>query len=114
MLTASFRFAIAVGVVASSLLALHVAEAHGEDARPLADAHQARGVVKGFGPERRSVSIAHEAIPGFMAAMTMSFDAASADQLRELAVGDRVRFSFAVTGDGRRVLASIVRETPPR
>lgn len=70
--------------------------------------YSARGVVKAFTPDHKSVDIAHEAIPGFMAAMTMSFEAREPKQLQPFAVGDRVNFTFEVK-DGRRVLLAIVK-----
>jgi protein SCO1/2 len=71
--------------------------------------YSSRGVVRGFAPERRLVFIAHETIPGYMDAMTMSFEARSPAQLAGLAVGDRVTFSFVATDDGRRLLNAIAR-----
>jgi Cu/Ag efflux protein CusF len=88
--------------------------AHGSPARPLAgdskDSHATRGVVRGFGPDRVYVNIAHEAIPGFMAAMTMSFEPREPSQLEGLAAGDRVVFAFVEHEDGRRVIERIARE----
>lgn len=72
-----------------------------------AERWDARGVIERFGPERKSVSIAHEAIPGYMGAMTMSFEPRDPDQLARLAIGDRVSFTFTDTDDGRRVIESI-------
>jgi len=69
--------------------------------------HDARGVVQSIAKDRSSVTIAHEAIPGFMPAMTMAFEARSPDQLAGLHEKDRVVFSFTVTDDGRRLLDSI-------
>jgi Cu(I)/Ag(I) efflux system protein CusF len=69
----------------------------------------ARGVIERFGPERKSVSIAHEAIPGYMGAMTMSFEPRDSDQLARFAIGDRVSFTFTDTDDGRRVIESIAK-----
>lgn len=72
-----------------------------------AEVWSARGIIKAIDAARGTVTIAHEAIPGFMGAMTMSFEAASAEQLRGLAIDDRVRFSFTAKG---RVLRSIVKD----
>ncbi len=66
----------------------------------------ARGVIKAIADDRTSLDIAHEAIPEFMPAMTMTFAARPA-QLRGLAVGDRVRFTFEQTDDGDLVVRSI-------
>lgn len=71
--------------------------------------YDARGVIKSFGPGRAYVNIAHEAIPGFMPAMTMSFEPGSAGAaLDGLTVGDAVAFSFTVEDD-RYVLTKIAR-----
>ena len=46
-----------------------------------------------------SVLIAHDEIPGFMAAMTMAFDVADRTAAARLRVDDRVRFKLLVTAD---------------
>jgi Cu/Ag efflux protein CusF len=71
--------------------------------------HATRGTIKAFGPERANVSIAHEAIPGFMVAMTMNFEPRAAEQLAGLAVGDEVDFSFEAAAEGRWRLVTIRR-----
>ncbi|MBL8943333.1 MAG: copper-binding protein [Myxococcales bacterium] len=55
------------------------------------------------------MSIAHEAIPGYMGAMTMSFEPKNTEQLARFAIGDRVSFTFTDTDDGRRVIESITK-----
>lgn len=72
--------------------------------------YSTRGVVRSFGPERRFVNIAHADIPGYMAAMTMSFEPRTASQLAGVNVNDRVVFAFTATADGRRLLNSLTRE----
>lgn len=89
----------------SSLVPLEPAQA--DD--PQTTVYRTRGVIKSFDAQRHTVMIAHEAIEGFMGAMTMSFESKSSDQLQGLAVNDRVRFSFAVTADGRRIIESIAK-----
>lgn len=94
------------------LLALLSGAAAGElvprDAQ--AESHYAAtGRVVSFTADHNTVSIAHEAIPGVMGAMTMSFTARAATQLAGLSVGDRVRFTFTVTDDGRRLLDAVER-----
>ena len=62
--------------------------------------YDARGVIKSFGPGRAYVNIAHEAIAGFMPAMTMAFEPGSVGAtLDGLTVGDPVTFSFTVDDD---------------
>jgi Cu/Ag efflux protein CusF len=69
--------------------------------------YNARGVIQSIAKDRSSLLIAHEAIPGFMPAMTMAFDARSPEQLAGLHEKERVNFSFTVTDDGRRLIDSI-------
>lgn len=75
--------------------------------------YKATGAVKSFGPARAFVNLAHDEIPGFMKAMTMSFHPGSADPLAKLSVGDRVRFELTVTDEGRRVLLWIEERWAP-
>jgi Cu/Ag efflux protein CusF len=76
-----------------------------------ADEHYStHGVVKSFGPKRAYVNIAHEKIPGYMEAMTMSFEPRTADQLGGVDVGARVAFTFTASGDGHRFLDRITKE----
>jgi Cu(I)/Ag(I) efflux system protein CusF len=69
--------------------------------------YHAAGTIKSFGPGRAYVNIAHEEIPGYMGAMTMSFWPQRGEQLDGLATGDHVEFEFTETEDARRLLASI-------
>ncbi|AKV00500.1 hypothetical protein AKJ09_07163 [Labilithrix luteola] len=75
-----------------------------------AETYSTRGVVKSFGDGRRYVNIAHDKIDGYMAAMTMSFEPRTPEQLQGIDVGDRVSFTFAATEDGRRVLTVIKKD----
>ncbi|MBK6460053.1 MAG: copper-binding protein [Myxococcales bacterium] len=70
------------------------------------DRYVTRGIIKSFGKSRRYVNIAHDDIPGYMAAMTMAFHPARPEQLLGLEVGDRVEVAFVEQGD-RRILESI-------
>jgi Cu(I)/Ag(I) efflux system periplasmic protein CusF len=72
--------------------------------------YQTRGVVKSFGPDKKFVNIAHETIPGYMAAMTMSFEPGTPTQLDGIAAGDKVSFSFSSSDDGKRVITAIKKE----
>lgn len=99
--------ALALGALAAPATAVTFAEtAHA--AAP--EVHQARGVIKAFGADRKSARIAHEKIEGYMPAMTMPFEARATDQLAALAVGDKVRFTFTATDDGRLLLDAITKE----
>jgi len=70
----------------------------------------ARGTLRGFGPSRGYVNIAHEEIPGYMGAMTMSFEPQKPSQLDGLAVGDRIAFDFFESEDARRILTRIEKQ----
>ncbi|MFO0626297.1 MAG: copper-binding protein [Polyangiales bacterium] len=97
------------------VLGLALAAAGAVTARgPAAQAQQAavyatRGVIRAVADDRRSVRIAHEAIPGFMNAMTMTFTARNAAQLQGLGPADRVTLRFTATPDGQLLLDAITR-----
>lgn len=99
---------LGVGVGVAGLASARAAPASKSELR--ATSYRATGAIKSFGPGRAFVNIAHDDIPGFMKAMTMSFHPGSADQLAKLQVDDRVRFEFTVTDEGRRVLAWIEKQ----
>jgi Cu/Ag efflux protein CusF len=92
---------------ASALVVLALATSAALAADPQYTAH---GVVKSFGPKHAYVNIAHEKIPGYMEAMTMSFEPRRPEQLDGLDVGAKVSFTFTATGDGHRVLDAIAKE----
>ena len=64
---------------------------------PRQEVYEVKGVVREVNPAENSLTIEHENIPGFMPAMTMSFAVKDPTLLREVAVGDRVKFRLAVT-----------------
>jgi protein SCO1/2 len=61
--------------------------------------YQVKGVVREVLPDRKTVKIAHEKIPGYMAAMTMDFSVTNAAELNGLQPGDLVSFRMSVTDD---------------
>jgi Cu(I)/Ag(I) efflux system protein CusF len=56
-----------------------------------------RGVVQKVVADDRRVVIAHDDIPGFMRAMTMSFEVRNPALLAHIKAGDRVRFTLEKT-----------------
>jgi protein SCO1/2 len=62
-----------------------------------ADHYDTRGVVRGFSPDRSTIEIQHENIPGFMPSMTMPFVARDPKQIADLKIGDAISFRMAVT-----------------
>lgn len=71
-----------------------------------AKVYSTRGTLKAFGPDKKYASIAHENIPGYMSAMTMSFEPQNPTQLDGLNAGDKVEFSFKPEG-GKHILTAI-------
>ncbi len=59
--------------------------------------YAAHGVIQKIPADRHFVTIAHEAIPGYMAAMTMDFPVKDANALNGLAPGDVVNFQLVVS-----------------
>jgi protein SCO1/2 len=59
--------------------------------------YDTRGVVRGFSPDRSTIEIQHENIPGYMPSMTMPFVARDPKQLADLKTGDAISFRMAVT-----------------
>jgi Cu/Ag efflux protein CusF len=79
-------------------------------ARAGSEQYKAHGVVKSFGPKHAYVNIAHEKIPGYMEAMTMSFEPRRPEQLDGIDVGAKVSFTFTASEDGHRVLDAIAKD----
>lgn len=65
------------------------------------------GVVKSIDAADKSILIKHEDIPGFMPAMTMLFELKDAEQVKGIAAGDKVTFTFSNEGNGRLVIQAI-------
>ncbi|MRG96139.1 copper-binding protein [Polyangium spumosum] len=71
-----------------------------------------RGKVRAIGEKKDNITIAHEEIPGYMKAMTMMFEVAKPDLLRDVKIGDEVSFTFS-DRDGRLFVESIA-PAPPK
>jgi protein SCO1/2 len=86
-----------------------------------ARSYQVRGIVRGFAPDRSTVSIEHEDIPGFMPSMTMPFSVKDEKEIANLKIGDGISFRMTVTDNDlfldqvKKIPASEVRvaEPPP-
>jgi protein SCO1/2 len=59
--------------------------------------YSAHGVVQAVAPDLRHATIKHDAIPGYMAAMTMDFPARDTNTLSGIHAGDEITFTLAVT-----------------
>jgi protein SCO1/2 len=59
--------------------------------------YETRGIVRGFSPDRSTIEIQHENIPGFMPSMTMPFVARDSKEIADLKTGDAISFRMSVT-----------------
>ena len=69
----------------------------GKDGAAAVRTFQVRGVVKEIQDGGKVAVIRHEAVPGYMAAMTMPFDVKDPGAMRGVQPGDRVGFRLSVT-----------------
>jgi protein SCO1/2 len=60
-------------------------------------AYSVRGAVQSVAPDHRSARIKHEAIPGYMAAMTMDLSVRDTNALNNISAGDEITFTLVVT-----------------
>ena len=70
--------------------------------------HPGRGTVVSVEPENREVTIDHEDIPGFMKAMTMTFNVAPGVALEGLGEGTEISFRVRERG-GTYIVTEIAR-----
>src|SRR5437764_7041286 len=87
----------------------------GCDRSPTADgparSYQVRGIVRGFAPDRSTVSIQHEDIPGFMPSMTMPFSVKDQEDIAGLKIVDGLAFRMVVTD--KDLFLDQVKKIPP-
>ena len=67
------------------------------------EVHTLRGVVREVDAKQKVVTIAHEAMPGFMGKMTMPFTVAKGEMLEDVRPGDAVEGPIRVVREGGRV-----------
>lgn len=101
----SSTLALGLALAASGAVTARVRPALAQQAAT----YTTRGVIRAVADDRRSARIAHEAIPGFMNAMTMTFTARDATQLQGLNPADRVTLRFTATPEGQLLIDSISR-----
>ncbi|MGE3636256.1 MAG: copper-binding protein [Sandaracinaceae bacterium] len=80
---------------------------HGGAAAQSEGVYDATGVVREIRAERRSVTIHHDPVPGYMPEMTMPFDVEDMAILEGIQVGARVRFRFRAARGGHHVSVEI-------
>jgi len=59
--------------------------------------YEVRGIVRGFSPDRSTVEVEHENIPGFMPAMTMPFTPRNPKDIATITLRDALAFRLEVT-----------------
>src|SRR5690348_2511153 len=85
------------GCSQNSMNATSAATTHTNNAvAPKKEVYHARGVVKELISPTRA-RIEHEAIAGYMPAMTMPLDAKNTNELANVKAGDRITFDLVVT-----------------
>ena len=74
--------------------------------------YQVRGMFARAEDDGVTMTVRHEEIPGYMAAMTMPFKVSDAALLEGLAYGDKIEFTLEVTGDSDRLLVTAIDKLP--
>jgi protein SCO1/2 len=59
--------------------------------------YQVRGIVRAFAPDRSTISIEHEDIPGVMPSMTMPFSVKDQKEIAGLKIDDAISFRMGIT-----------------
>jgi len=91
----SFSFTLCVLLTGAAFVVSRSAET----ATPAPSSHSVIGIVREISPDRRKALIRHEAIPNYMAAMTMEFNVRNTNELEGIQVGDTIRFRLIVEDD---------------
>ncbi len=92
---------------------------HAHDDAGGARHYAARGIIRGFAPDRRAIDVEHEDIRGFMPSMTMPFSVRDKNEIAELRIGDAISFRLSVTDQDswidqiKKINANDVRLTAP-
>jgi len=79
-------------------MALPAWSANTSEAGPIAT-YEVHGVLKSFDAERHQALISHDAIPGYMPAMTMTFDVPPNEEMGGFRAGDSITFRLCVQGN---------------
>ena len=87
------------------LFMLGLAGCHGHDAGK-EKVYDIKGKIVSVAADKKKVEVDHEAIPGFMGAMTMPFDVEDAKVLDGLKAGDEVQGKLKVR-DGKNIITEL-------
>jgi Cu/Ag efflux protein CusF len=96
----AFAFLV-VAILAAAILSTSPSGAWSQTNPPATQpkVYKLKGVVKSVDEKSRRVTVAHDDIPGFMAAMTMPYKVGKAEDLKKLNSGDKIQ-ADVVVGDG--------------
>jgi protein SCO1/2 len=95
-------------------------EQHEAAAQPSKQTYRVRGILRSVNFADNSVTVEHEAVPGYMPGMTMPFDVKEMAEVQPLKVGDGMDFQLVVTDktswieNVRQIDASTVKIAPKR
>ena len=90
----NWSFILALGLF---LTGCKPAKAPPPDALDVPKTYAVRGVVQALASDQHHATIRHEAIPGYMPAMTMDLSVKNPAELKGLAAGDEIAFTLVVT-----------------
>ena len=111
----SVRFRRSLVAVLVMAVCAGAAACHHE-AKPQARHYQLRGTVISVDSAEKQIVVDHEAIPGFMAAMTMPYTVKDDAALQQLTAGDRITARVVVTASGMWLDSIVIQKSnePPR
>jgi protein SCO1/2 len=72
--------------------------------------YDTHGIVQGISPDRETIDIQHEDIPGFMPSMTMPFSVHDRKEISDLKLGEPI--SFRVTVTEKELLVDQIKRVP--
>jgi protein SCO1/2 len=72
-----------------------------------------KGKVVAVDRAKGEVTVEHEEVKGYMAAMTMDFQLRDADALKTVEAGDRIQATLVVTDDAAWLESPVITKTPP-
>jgi len=78
------------------LAVLAVCQPQAAASETAARTYAARGVVRQIADDRHTATIQHEAIPGYMSAMTMDFSVKNTNELNGISPADQITFNLVV------------------
>ena len=92
-------FLILIWALSLILFCLSAIAQPSPDSQTNREIHAATGIIVEVNPSEKKVTIKHDAIPGYMQAMTMPFDVKDTNELNGLEPGDSVSFRVIVANN---------------